>query len=415
MKIIPPLFAALIVASSVLASAAEPGSLEDLQDRLAKLEARGKAEPAGPLKVSYVPKKGLTFSEGERFKAVLNWRLQLRYNFSFDEDPRTTAQFGQGNDNSFRIRRGRIKLEGHVYEPALAYKFEYDWPSATLLDFRFSYEKNQALGVRAGQWKIDYNRERVDSSGNQQFAERSIVNREFTVDRQNGVALYGRLFPGTLADSRYTAGVFTGTGINGINDDAEPMYLGRYQWNFLGRDLPFSQSDVEYHEKPAGSLALAAATNQAASTRFSSSGGGNLDGFAAGTDGQYTIRQWMEEAAFKYRGFSIQQEYHWKQIRNNTGGALRRMEGSYAQAGYFPHYLVSAVPKPLEVAVRYAFVDPNIDAPNDIRQEYTAALNWFIEGHWNKVTLDATRFTLARNGAPRLSEERVRLQWDISF
>lgn len=415
MKIIPPLFVALLAASAALASAAEPGSLEDLQDRLAKLEARGKTEPGGPLKVAYVPKKGLTFSEGERFKAVLNWRLQLRYNFSFDEDPRTAAQFGQGNDNSFRIRRGRMKLEGHVYEPALAYKFEYDWPTGTLLDFRFSYERNQALGIRAGQWKIDYNRERVDSSGNQQFAERSIVNREFTVDRQNGVAVYGRLFPGTLADSRYTAGVFTGSGINAVNDDAEPMYLGRYQWNFLGRDLPFSQSDVEHHEKPAGTLAFAAATNQAASTRFSSSGGGNLDGFAAGTDGQYTIKQWMEEAAFKYRGFSMQQEYHWKQIRNNASGNLRRMEGAYAQAGIFPHYLVSVVPKPFEAAVRYAFVDPNDAAPNDIRQEYTAALNWFIEGHWNKVTLDATHFTLARNGAPKLREERVRLQWDISF
>lgn len=410
------LLAVLLAASAVsAASAAETGSLQDLQDRIAKLEASPKADGGAPLKVSYVKKKGLTFSEGDRFKATLNWRLQMRYNFSFDEDPRTAAQFGQGNDNSFRLRRARMKLEGHVYEPALNYKFEYDWPTATLLDFRFSYEKHKALGVRAGQWKIDYNRERVDSSGNQQFAERSIANREFTVDRQDGVAVFGRLFDGTLADSRYTVGVFTGGGINSVNDDVEPLYLGRYQWNFLGRDLPFSQSDVEHHENPAGTLAFAAATNQTRFTRFSSSGGGNLDGFAAGTPGQYTIKQWMEEAAFKYRGFSLQQEYHWKQIRNNTGGALRRMEGGYAQAGFFPHFLVASVPKPLETAVRYAFVDPDVSAANDVRQEYTAALNWFIEGHWNKVTVDATHFTLARAGGPKMREERVRVQWDISF
>ncbi|MBI3297282.1 MAG: porin [Elusimicrobia bacterium] len=407
--------AALLSSSALLASAAEPGSIQDLQERLAKLEAAAKPENGAPLKVSYVKKKGLTFADDERFKAVLNWRLQMRYSFSHDEDPRTAPQFGQGNDNSFRLRRARIKLEGYVYEPALIYKFEYDWPTATLLDFRFSYEKHKALSVRAGQWKIDFNRERVDSSGSQQFAERSIVNREFTVDRQDGVAIFGRLFDGTLADSRYTAGVFTGNGINAVNDDAEPLYLGRYQWNFLGRDLPFSQSDVEHHEKPAGSLAFAAATNQSRSTRFSSGGGGNLDGFAAGTDGQYAIKQWMEETAFKYRGFSLQHEYHWKQIRNNTGGALRRMRGAYVQAGAFPHYLVAAVPKQLETALRYAFVDPNVAAANDIRQEYTAALNWFIEGHWNKVTLDATHFNLARAGAPTLREERVRLQWDISF
>lgn len=370
-----------------------------------------------PVSAEYKRKKGLEIAAGEDFfKALINWRFQFRYNFSYDDDPRTDNQFDQGNDNAFRIRRARLKVAGHVYQPWTLFKFEYDWPSSNLLDFQFALEKYKEASLRVGQWKIDYNRERVDSSANQQFAERSIVNREFTVDRQIGAALYGHLFRGSLADSRYTVGVFTGAGINGgNNDDPEPMYLGRYQWNFLGRDLPFSQSDVEYHEKPAGSLAFAAATNQTNATRFSSSGGGNLDGFAAGTAGQYAIKQWMEETAFKYRGFSLQHEYHWKQIRNNAGGALTRMQGAYAQVGYFPHYLVPAVPKPLEVAFRYAFVDPNVRTASNHRREYTAALNWFIEGHWNKITLDATHFTLARAGLSDEREERVRLQWDISF
>jgi len=415
MNPLPSFIAALILGASA-ATAAEPGSLQDLQERMARLEVATKPDKStSPLKIEYVKRKGLIFSEGDRFKAVVNWRLQMRYNFSFDEEPRTAAQFGQGNDNSFRLRRARLKVGGHVYDPSLIYKFEYDWPSATLLDFRMSYEKNKAMNLRAGQWKIDFNRERVDSSGELQFSDRSIINREFTLDRQDGVAVYGHVFDGTLADSRYSVGVYTGGGLNAVNDDSEPLYLGRYQWNFLGRDLPFSQSDTEHAEKPTGSLAFAAATNQTRFTRFSSSGGGNLDGFAAGTAGQYTIKQWMEETAFKYRGFSLQHEYHWKQVRNNTGGALTRMEGSYVQAGCFPHGLVSAVPKQLETAVRYAFVDPNVIVPNDIRQEYTAALNWFIEGHWNKVTLDATHFTLARASASQLKEERIRLQWDISF
>lgn len=369
-----------------------------------------------PLSAQYVRKKGLEVKAGDDFfKAVFNWRMQMRYNFSYDEDPRTAAQFSQGNDNAFRMRRARLKAMGHVYQPWMKFKFEYDWPTGTLLDARFDLEKHKALSLRVGQWKIDYNRERVDSSGNQQFAERSIVNREFTLDRQNGVELYGRLFPGTLADSRYWAGAFTGAGRNAANDDDELLFLGRYQWNFLGRDLKWSQSDVEHHEKPAGSLAFAAATNQTNATRFSGSGGGGLDGLPVGTPGQYAIKQWMKEAAFKYRGLSLQHEYHWKQVRDNSTGVLTRLQGSYAQAGCFPHYLVAAVPKQLEVAFRYAFVDPNMAAADDRRREYTAALNWFIEGHWNKVTLDATHFTLDRAGLPDRKEERVRLQWDISF
>ena len=36
-----------------------------------------------------------------------------------------------------------------------------------------------------------FNRERVDSSGRQQFVERSIINRTFTIDRQVGISFEG--------------------------------------------------------------------------------------------------------------------------------------------------------------------------------------------------------------------------------
>ena len=92
--------------------------------------------------------------------------------------------------------------------------------------------------------------------------------------------MFGHLFKGTRADSWYYGGVFTGTGRGGgNNDDGQMMWAGRYQWNFLGRDLPFAQSDVEYHDEPAASVAFAAATNRSPFTRFSSSGGGQLVSF----------------------------------------------------------------------------------------------------------------------------------------
>lgn len=369
-----------------------------------------------PVKVGY-SKKGLGFeTEDGKFEAQLQHRIQLRYNFSYDDEPRTANQFDQLNDSAFRVRRGRIKLAGHAYDPALKFKFEYDWPSSLLLDSRFSIEKYKELSLHVGQWKIDYNRERVDSSGNQQLADRSIVNRDFTVDRQTGVELYGRLFPGTLADSRYWVGAFTGAGANAANDDDEMLYLARYQWNVFGRDLAFSQSDVEFHEKPTGSLAAAALTDQTNGTRFSGTGVGNLDGFAAGGPGQFTLKQWMGEASFKYRGFSFQHEYHWKQVRNNTTDALTRMQGAYWQAGWFPHHVIASVPQPLEAALRYAFVDPNVRVARDIRREYSAALNWFFSGHNNKITLEGTHFELARGaGLKSKRAERVRLQWDVSF
>ena len=90
--------------------------------------------------------------------------------------------------------------------------------------------------------------------------------------------------------------------------------------------------------------------------------------------------------------------------------------GSYSQVGYFPHYLIPVIPKPLEVAFRYAFVDPNVNVANDAEQEFTMAFNWFFAGHRNKVTMDGSWLTLATPTEPKdLNEQRFRLQWDVSF
>ena len=69
---------------------------------------------------------------------------------------------------------------------------------------------------------------------------------------------------------RYYAGVFNGEGRSVQNANDEQMYMGRLQWNFLGRNLGFSQSDVGYRDKPAGSLAVAGATWRGPYTAFSS-------------------------------------------------------------------------------------------------------------------------------------------------
>jgi len=373
--------------------------------------------------VEWSPGNGMSFgSKNGNYLTNIRFRLQSRFSTPFDSDPRTIEGFDAQNSTSFNLRRARIKVGGHGYKPWIGYYFEYDWTSSSLLDWRISLGKYEWFKVRIGQWKINYNRERVDSSGKQQFVERSIVNREFTVDRQKGVMAYGRLFSGTLTDLSYYAGAFTGTGRGTqLNDDTDLMYMGRLQWNFLGRELKFSQSDVEFHEKPSGSLAFGYATVNNNCTRFSSEGCGNLDGFISSNDteaGQFRINQMVEEFAFKWRGYSIQHEFHWKQIKDSVEGLQTNLRGSYTQAGFFPHSLINEIPKQLELAGRYAFVDPNTSVKHvgiDKREEVSAAINWFFSGHNNKVTLGISHLTIAELHAKNRNDERVQLQWDISF
>jgi phosphate-selective porin OprO/OprP len=371
-------------------------------------------------------RKGLQISEeGKgRFSAKVNIRSQIRFSSPFQSAPRDEGDFSAIEEGDLRFRRARFKMEGHAFTPWVKYKYEHDLVGTRVLDARMTIGKWEWLQFRFGQWKVDYSRERMDSSGKQQFADRSIVNRAFTLDRQKGATVLGHLMKGTRGDSRYYVGVFAGNG-RGFwtapdkpeldHGDGSPMLMARYQWNFLGRDVGHSQSDLEYSEEPAAALSFGAARNRSRYTRFSSSGGEQLDGFELGQLGQYSLRQFMEEATLKYRGLSLQHELHWKTIEDNVNMTTTDMIGSYVQAGYFFHYLVPRIPKQLEFGARYAMVDPNRIAQNDLQKELAFVVNWYFYGHGNKLTFDTTRFSLGRTGAEDLRDTQVRIQWDVSF
>ena len=201
------------------------------------------------------------------------------------------------------------------------------------------------------------------------------------------------------------------------------LYMGRLQWNFMGRDLKWRQSDVSYHKEAAGSLAFAYSTNNGRCTRWSSSGCGNQSGFtspAAATSTQYKRDQWVQEFAFKYKGLAIQQEYHEMEIEDKSTMLTHDYQGMYAQIGYTNHGLISALPEGLELALRYAYVIESLGGTDNVnrnrRQEYTVGVNWFLAGHNNKLTVDYSYLTL-KDFATMMnySDNRVRLQWDISF
>jgi hypothetical protein len=154
--------------------------------------------------------------------------------------------------------------------PGFTVYTEYDFTSDTLLDFRATYAFADWLSIRVGQWKSEYHRERIDSSGAQQFVDRSILTAWFTTDRQKGVVASGRFGNGTAHDSSYWFGRLSGAGRGGDLSDADGMWLARYQWNFSGRALGFSQSDIGRHDPPAGSAAIALVSGYSKFTSFSS-------------------------------------------------------------------------------------------------------------------------------------------------
>ena len=210
----------------------------------------------------YFGNKGLHIeSDDGLFSTNLQFRAQMRFSNPGDGDPLETADFTTDPETSnFELRRVRMKIGGHGYKPWVKYYFEVDLQpsktfsspsanaSARVIDWRIDVQRWEEFGFRLGQWKVNYNRERVDSSGRQQFVERSIVNSIFTIDRQIGAMIQGRLNKGTPFDLRYYAGLFNGEGRASDNANEQMMKMARIQWNLLGGDLKWRQSDVKRHE-----------------------------------------------------------------------------------------------------------------------------------------------------------------------
>ena len=397
---------------------ADAGKLEKppgREDESHKAKEKG-ILPAG---VTY-GKNGFEFkTENGKFSIAMQNRIQFRYASPFDRDPRSIEELERPGTDSFMIRRARTKLRGHVMWRWLKYYFQYDWSQPVLRDLTLTVDKYEWAKLWVGRGKVFYNDERVSSSGNQQFVNRSIVNDIFTVDRQQGVQVYGNLFPNTWHDISYYAGVFSGLGVGERNnDDDDMMWSGRLQWNPLGGEMPFTQSDVEHHEKPALNIAVAAATNRSKCTAFETANDScrALPGFEVGKSGQYRINQIMEEVRFKWKGFSLLHEFHLKDVRDKLNRENTNLMGGLIQAGFFPHYIIPIVPKNLEFAGRYAFVDPNRDLDNDLQQEASGVMTYFFNGHSNKLNFQVSHLMIddPDTGATK-SDERFWVQWDVTF
>lgn len=112
---------------------------------------------------------------------------------------------------------------------------------------------------------------------------------------------------------------------------------------------------------------------------------------------------WAADGVFKYRGFSLQGEFYFKNVirhnkglpcmnaactetaPNNFGNAM----GWYVQSGYY------LIPRTVELSARYAYWDPDTASANDLIKQADVSLNWFLNGtydHQIMLTYSNTQF-----------------------
>ncbi len=271
------------------------------------------------------------------------------------------------------------------------------------------------LSLWAGQTKLPGNRERVVSSQELQFVDRSRVNANFNIDRDIGFQLHHHFKLGPVL-IRDIISISQGEGRNVLSGAHGGYdYTGRIEvlpFGAFTNDGDYVGSDIFREEDPKLSVGASFDHNRNAIREE-----GNTGGFLPNDRDLSSLHMDM---MFKYQGFSLMSEYAQRDALNpvlydpaSTGpgdpprrlGAFYTGRGWVAQAGYLFR-------NDLEIAGRFTMIRPeDITARPDI-DEYTLGLSRYIVDHHLKIQSDLSYIERSFASDPRF---RFRLQTEVSF
>jgi hypothetical protein len=341
---------------------------------------------------------GLQFMTADSVHAVMmRFRMQnqLTYN-TVSEDDFSAAS------TDLSVRRLRLRFGGMLYKH-FSFNIQLGFARRDLdaddsdvpniiRDAILYWNISQNAQIGIGQTKLPGNRQRVISSGDQQFADRSIVNSNFTLDRDFGIqGFYGFKFDDVFVNLR-------GAISNGDGRYTPQMpgsnfcYTGRIEVLPLGkftRGGDYFEGDLVREAKPKISVATTYSHNEK-TTRNRGQLGPQLAE-------QRTFGLMLADAVFKYEGFAFYMEYAKRSCDEPFAGILDGVptyvfagEGLLLQASY-------NFGNNLEVAARMAEVSPDKEIWQykgaEYRRHLTACFNYYISFHRAKAQLEITHNT----------------------
>lgn len=337
---------------------------------------------------------GIEFYDADTdFRLNLRFRVQNRAEFLHYEDaPDDDLNF------NWAARRVRLRMNGTVYSPKLRYlvqlsfsRGDQDWSNSRfsniVRDAIFTYDLTDHWQVAFGQGKLPGNRQRVVSSGDQQFVDRSIVNAAFNFDRDFGFQTQYELpLGGTLL--RLKASITSGEGRNqSVAFDEKLFYTSRVEWLPFGlfkQSGDYFESDIAYEPTLKASFGYTAAYLDGAARANGAVG----EIFTTTGDLEDPLERRTQivhyaDAIFKYQGHSLYLEYVKKTAKDpiiNPDQAVLVGDGFNIQIGKM------FTPK-LEVALRHSYILPEseIESIHPEVKEWSAGVNYFLNGHRVKL------------------------------
>jgi hypothetical protein len=349
--------------------------------------------------VETFPTPYFSFSDGLGFSSpdslfMLNIRFRMQNRLAMTSISESDLNI---SEVEARVRRLRLRFDGFIYNPRLTYVLQLSFTRADMdfddtgfpniiRDAMVIYKATDHFSIGIGQTKLPGNRQRINSSGDLQFADRSIVNSTFNVDRDFGLQLY---YYNSIKNFHYglRGAISSGDGRNIVSSDNGLAYTGRIELLPLGTfadDGDYFEGDLEREAEPRISIGLSYSSNQNAIRT-----GGQLGTYLFEPRDIYTH---IIDFLFKYNGWSFATEYHNRRSSNpvttNGLGDERHVftgHGLNAQGGYL-------FQNNFELAARFSEVRPNkdISAYETRLRHYTLGASKYIRGHRLKVQTDIT-------------------------
>jgi phosphate-selective porin OprO/OprP len=351
-------------------------------------------------------------SDDGNYKLTIGGQYQMRYDF-LDLDNGTNGGVAQ-DYSKFQLRRAKVMLSGNAFTKDLTYKMNINFANSNggstsngglLEETYLQYRLIDEVQFRFGQDKVQFGRGFITSSGALQFVDASNICNSFVPGYDIGLSLGGIVLDGLI---NYTVGVYGGTGQDTFRATNDNAFAARIVVNPLG-PMKYSESDVENSNKPLLSIAgsyyknalkktAGAGSLETNNTSFGKSyssststpggwfvAGQNATGAIPFTTNEHVYFDLFgADAAFKWKGFSFQGEYFLAQANGEVSHLEQIGQGFYVQSGYF------VIPKTLELAARYAYMDPNRNQSNNHWVETTGAISWYINEHNLKLQTDFT-------------------------
>ncbi|TLX78145.1 hypothetical protein E9993_00230 [Labilibacter sediminis] len=328
--------------------------------------------------------KGIRFkTDDDLFYLKFTTRIQTRWDFVNGLDNSAADAYFE---NKAWVKRSRLKFDGYFLNKSLVYKIEYDVAGGYVRDALFKYKKDN-FELWFGQGKLPGNRERVVSSGNMQMVDRSIFNKNYTLDRDAGIQLHHKFNIGkAIVYDRWA--VSSGNGIRN-NDYAPGVSLtGKLEvlplGDFSSKGL-YKSADLAREETP--KIAFAGYVNYNAAAYKDRGQVGSV------IDGEADLLNIGGDFLLKYRGYSLMIEAATRSVTddnefvydadNEIIDAFYTGFGANIQTGY-------VFKNNWELSGRYAFTTPNETDFHDKIKDYTIGVSKYIIGHNFKFQSDVT-------------------------